>query len=118
VVVGIGVNVAMTADQLPVPTATSLAIALSPALPPTLDELLDALLVRLEERYAGWEAGTNPLEEYRGACSTLGRAVRVDLPAGPQLFGTARDVDAEGRLLVETSTGVQAVAAGDVVYVR
>ena len=40
------------------------------------------------------------------------------LPAGPQLFGTARDVDAEGRLLVETSTGVQAVAAGDVVYVR
>jgi len=118
VVVGVGVNVTMTADQLPVPTATSLAVALSPVLPPTVDAILDAVLARLDARYSTWEAGTDPLEEYRAACSTLGRAVRVDLPAGAQLSGTARDVDVEGRLLVETASGVQAVAAGDVEHVR
>jgi len=40
------------------------------------------------------------------------------MPAGTQLAGTALDVDADGRLLVETEDGLQAVSAGDVVHLR
>ena len=118
VVVGIGVNVAMTAEQLPVPTATSLLLELAGAAVPSSTELLDALLDRLGARYRAWEDGGPPLADYRRACATLGRTVQVDLPAGGSLTGTAQDVDADGRLLVGTADGVQAVAAGDVVHVR
>jgi BirA family transcriptional regulator, biotin operon repressor / biotin---[acetyl-CoA-carboxylase] ligase len=117
-VVGIGLNVAMRADLLPVPSATSLAVELAPAAAPRLDDLLDAVLGRLAERYLAWEAGTEQSGDYRAACLTLGRTVRVDVPAGAALTGTAVDVDEDGRLLVETDGGVQAVAAGDVVHVR
>ena len=49
---------------------------------------------------------------------TLGRDVRVDLPAGEELSGRAEDIDAEGRLVVTGASGVVAVGAGDVVHVR
>jgi BirA family transcriptional regulator, biotin operon repressor / biotin---[acetyl-CoA-carboxylase] ligase len=117
-VVGIGVNVAMAADQLPVPTATSLAVELAPAAAPALEAILSAVLDRLADRYRAWESGVDQSDDYRRACRTLGRTVRVDVPAGPGLTGTAVDVDADGRLLVETGGGVQAVAAGDVLHVR
>ena len=54
------------------------------------------------------------VDHYRRLCSTLGQAVRVDLPDGRALTGTAEDVDAYGRLVVDGT----AVAAGDVVHVR
>ena len=55
---------------------------------------------------------------YADACSTLGREVQVDLPAGEPIRGTALDVDSEGRLVVAGPTGETAVGAGDVVHVR
>lgn len=118
VVVGIGVNVAMTAEQLPVPTATSLLLELAGSALPSSADLLDALLDRLGARYRAWEDAGPPLADYRRACATLGRTVQVDLPAGASLTGTAQDVDADGRLLVDAAEGVQAVAAGDVLHVR
>jgi BirA family biotin operon repressor/biotin-[acetyl-CoA-carboxylase] ligase len=52
---------------------------------------------------------------YLGVCSTVGRDVRVELPAGGrELTGTATGIDPAGRLVVSG----QAVAAGDVVHVR
>lgn len=119
VVVGVGLNVAMTAAQLPVPTATSLAVELAPAEPPTVDEVLAALLARLGARVLAWEAGADVRPDYRAASATVGRTVRVDLPAGGAVEGRAVDVDVDGRLLVDTGDdadpgGVRAVAAGDV----
>ena len=51
---------------------------------------------------------------------TVGLAVRVDLPGQPPLRGVAVGLDDDGRLLVrETATsGVVAVAAGDVTHLR
>jgi BirA family transcriptional regulator, biotin operon repressor / biotin---[acetyl-CoA-carboxylase] ligase len=118
-VVGIGLNVAMAADELPVETATSLAVELAPAAAPALDDLLEAVLARLAERCAAWESGADQSADYRAVCRTLARLVRVDVPAGAPVTGTAVDVDADGRLLVETGDGgARAVAAGDVVHVR
>ena len=101
-VVGIGLNVGMTADELPVPEATSLAIE---GAAPDRTELLGLLLDTLWEGYVAWqeggEAATSRLAaSYAAACSTIGRQVRVDLPSGEALTGTATGIDPAGRLLV------------------
>jgi BirA family biotin operon repressor/biotin-[acetyl-CoA-carboxylase] ligase len=51
-------------------------------------------------------------------CTTLGRRVRVDLPDGSSVSGTAESVDSSGRLVVASASGGQALGAGDVVHVR
>lgn len=111
-IIGIGINVGLAVEDLPVPTATSLAIAGSgvdrtevfAAVVPALATLLGALRD---------EPGA-VLERYRSECDTIGREVIVSLPDGEQLTGTATGLDRSGRLLV----GDRAVGAGDVVHVR
>jgi BirA family transcriptional regulator, biotin operon repressor / biotin---[acetyl-CoA-carboxylase] ligase len=117
-VVGIGLNVGMTAEELPVPEATSLAVAAAGSVPDRT-ALLVALLASLWESYTTWQeggdlAGMRLAESYAAACTTIGQQVRVDLPAGEVLTGTATGIDPGGRLLVDGT----AVSAGDVVHVR
>lgn len=119
-VVGMGVNVSMTREQLPVPGATSLAIEgalVDPA------DLLVALLDRLGTTYVDWcAAGGDPAPalgaEYAEACSTLGARVRAVMPDGTTVAGTATGVDASGRLRVDTGATTVVVGAGDVVHLR
>ena len=80
--------------------------------------LLTAVLRALDVRLAAWEDGASVAEDYRAACTTLDRTVRVELPAHEPLVGVAVDVDPEGRLVVEGADGRTAVAAGDVVHLR
>jgi BirA family biotin operon repressor/biotin-[acetyl-CoA-carboxylase] ligase len=122
VVIGIGLNVDTTAAELPVDTATSLALAGAAGLDRT--ELLIAILSRLDARYAQWADVAGDAEAcglaaaYRADCATLGQQVRVALADGARLTGVALDVDEIGRLLVRTDAGEQAVGAGDVEHVR
>lgn len=51
-------------------------------------------------------------------CATVGQAVRVSLPDGSSLEGTAGALDPDGRLLVVADGATRAVSAGDVVHVR
>lgn len=123
-VVGVGINVNLRADELPVPHATSLEIELGRSVDRT-DVLID-VLAGIREAYDVWAAGgevrdARLAESYAAACVTVGRTVRVDLPDGSVLEGLASGIDADGRLLVRAGGpgGVeQAVAAGDVVHVR
>lgn len=118
IVVGMGLNVAQTREQLPVENATSLRAEGAPGI--SRDELLATVLAEFEERYAAWTASAGDAEvsglaaEYRDVCLTLGRPVRVHLPGDRLLEGTATGVDAQARLLV----GERALSAGDVVHVR
>lgn len=122
VVVGVGLNVSLREDELPVPTATSLAIEGAPL--SDRAPLLRAVAREVEGRYREWTAASGDPEvcglraDYRELCATLGREVRVELPGGAELLGTARDVDFEGRLVVAGPDGVRPVSAGDVVHVR
>lgn len=117
VVVGVGLNVTLREDELPVPAATSLLLAGSACT--DRDPLLRAFLRALADRYRQWCADTGAGDlraAYRGLCATLGREVRVALPDGSELTGTASDVDSAGRLVL---AGVPTpVAAGDVVHLR
>jgi len=122
VVLGIGLNVTLNADELPRPDATSLALAGARTLDRTL--LLAGLLDRLDRRYRAWTyVGGDPeasglAPDYRAACATLGAEVRAELPDGGALTGRAEDVDDDGRLVIAHDGGRTAVAAADVVHLR
>jgi BirA family biotin operon repressor/biotin-[acetyl-CoA-carboxylase] ligase len=115
-VIGVGINVDQTAEELPVSGATSLVLA-ARAVDRTqlFGHVLHALRVSLAALAAGPAAYVGHL---RRRCTTLGRDVRVDLPDGSVLMGRAVDLDDHGRLMVETGEGTVAGAAGDVVHVR
>jgi BirA family biotin operon repressor/biotin-[acetyl-CoA-carboxylase] ligase len=123
-VVGIGLNVTTLAGELPRPDATSLALEGAACL--DRGPLLQAVLRELEHDYVAWrDAGGDPDASglrpvYTESCDTIGRSVRVLLPAGAVLAGEAMDVDADGRLVIRPDGGGPdvAVAAGDVVHVR
>ncbi len=118
-VVGIGLNVSTTADELPVPTATSLTVA---GLDVDRTDLLLRILAELARIYVNWNRsrpGDDLLRTaYLRRCATIGQLVRVDLPSGESLTGTAVDVDHAGRLVVRSGGETTVVGAGDVVHVR
>ena len=123
VVVGIGINVTLRADELPVPGAGSLALA--GATTTDRDTVLRAVLRSLEQWYEKWRAaGGDPVasglqETYAAGCATLGRVVRAELPGGTSITGEAVAVDGDGRLVLATEEGVQQpVGAGDIVHLR
>lgn len=120
VVLGAGVNTAMTAEQLPVPTATSFA-ALGVSV--DVDRLaadflsgLDLLLTGLVTAGDAEESGLRRAVEER--CLTIGQDVAVSLPDGSALRGRARGLDDGGRLVVDADGELRPVSAGDVVHVR
>lgn len=123
VVVGIGINVTLRADELPVPGAGSLALA--GAASTDRDTVLRAVLRSLEQWYGDWRAaGGDPAasrlqETYAAGCATLGRKVRAELPGDRSITGEAVAVDGDGRLVLATAEGMQEpVGAGDVVHLR
>ena len=120
-VVGVGINVTTDAEELPVPTATSLALAHDDRTP-TREGVLLGVVAAVREGYDAWQAGgpeaaARLASSYVAHCATVGQDVRVDLPGGTSLSGRAVDVDLDGRLVVETADGVEKVGAGDVVHV-
>jgi len=123
VAVGIGVNVDQRADELPVPWATSLALA--GAGPADRANVLVALVRALDEVAQRWvehdgdAAAAGLVDEVASVCATLGRRVQVELPGGDVLVGTAAGLADDGALLVTDDDGVvQRVLAGDVTHVR
>jgi BirA family biotin operon repressor/biotin-[acetyl-CoA-carboxylase] ligase len=127
VVMGSGVNLSLARAQLP--TATSTSLSLSGA---SLegDELADAVLTvylrQLRSLCADFArdgadvVASGTLDLVTGLCTTLGREVRVELPGGSDLIGTATGIDRHGRLVVRRASDglVSAVAAGDVTHLR
>lgn len=123
IVVGAGLNLTMTVDELPTPTSTSLTLNGATDDDGLLDAALSAYLHELQHLYAefegsGFDAAAGLRDEVVRACSTLGRRVRVELPGGDDLYGPAEDIDDAGRLLVRDTGVVHAVAAGDVTHLR
>ena len=102
VVVGLGLNVSWAPDG-----AARLGTAVRPA------DVLARLLAHFDE------LPTSIGPRYRTELSTIGERVRVELPTGPAVEGTAIDVDDSGRLVVRSDDGdVAAFEVGDVVHVR
>lgn len=123
VVVGIGINVSQEAHELPVPSATSLALAGAQHVDREgmLVALVDALLeVARRWRDSGGDAvGSGLADEVARVCGTIGDTVRVELPGGGEVTGVAEALAADGGLLVRDAGGTEHhVLAGDVRHVR
>jgi len=118
VVLGIGVDVNMTAEQLPPELrdiATSVAMALGRPYPRA------RLLARILDRLETWldrheDEGFAPIKaRWTVLSSTVGARVRVDLPGEKTIEGRAEGLDDSGHLLVRTDAGnIHKVIAGDV----
>jgi len=113
VVLGIGLNVNQSRDELP-PNAGSLLTLTGREW--RRDQLLDSLLADLERTYAAWRSGGLDAV-YDGLAPRdflRGRRVSVNGTSG-----VATKIDRQGRLEIEVGHGdVVAVESGEVVYER
>ena len=117
VVVGIGINVNQTRDELPLDAPTEPA-SLRTATGTTYDRavLLGSLLGRLERMYDVWlEQGLDGVYGGLGARDFL-RGRRITADGEP---ATATQILRDGRLEIETDAGeVKALESGEVLFVR
>ena len=121
VVVGLGLNVNWE-GRLEGSELAGSAVALDDLAGHEVDRgrLLVALLTTLEDRYRALADRAGQLAqaaEYRRRCTSVGRAVRVEL-ADETFAGTVADVDDEGHLLVDVGMCLRTVTAGDLVHLR
>ncbi|MDO5051794.1 MAG: biotin--[acetyl-CoA-carboxylase] ligase [Pseudoclavibacter sp.] len=122
-VVGTGVNVLLRPEELPFPGAASLLAAGVPDPDPAA--LLEPYLARFAGRVEAleahaWDAVAAGLRaEMLEACVTIGQRVRVGLPGGAGLTGTAIGIAPGGELLLRDAEGRErTVAAGEVERLR
>ena len=129
VVIGAGLNLTLTREQLPVETATSLTLlgdSISGEVDEsTIDEILSSYLGELRafmaafNQHRGDAALAGLQQQFLAQCITLGQQVKVILPGEGELWGTAKTIDNQGRIIVETHQGdLASVAAGDIVHLR
>ncbi len=114
-IVGIGINVAITGEELPTPEASSLLVAGGRT---DREALLTAVLVQLDARVSQWRSGDPLLEvDYLRACASIGRQVSARLPDGETVSGLAADIAPDGALVINTPDGkVHTITAGDVIH--
>ncbi|WP_426998694.1 biotin--[acetyl-CoA-carboxylase] ligase [Pseudarthrobacter sp. N5] len=128
VVVGTGLNVTLTAKELPVPTATS--VRLEEALTVDRTLLLKSYLSRFTALYrsfcnadgdpaAGMAGGPSLHKRVEAVMVTLGKQVRAQLPGDHEIIGHASRLDDYGSLLVvDAAAREHVVTAGDVLHLR
>jgi BirA family transcriptional regulator, biotin operon repressor / biotin---[acetyl-CoA-carboxylase] ligase len=119
VIVGVGLNVSLTDDELPDPAAISLSM-LGHAVNRTA--LTAALLTSLSRRIRQWRAasGVDPAlaDDYRAVSATIGAGVRALLPGDSEIRGVATGVDDSGRLVIDVDGDTVTVSAADIVHLR
>jgi BirA family biotin operon repressor/biotin-[acetyl-CoA-carboxylase] ligase len=119
-VIGMGLNVHLSDEELPVPTAISLAV-LNPSRVMGRNPLLTTILRAFASIYQQWEISDDDTAfatSYVKRCDTIGRRVRVSLAGGLDVEGEAEAIDRDGRLVIRTAEGVRSLGAGDVVHLR
>jgi BirA family biotin operon repressor/biotin-[acetyl-CoA-carboxylase] ligase len=111
VIVGVGINVSTSKEQLPVPHASSIFLTTGRDLDRNL--LLVQILNSLELTLKDWESDKDLTPAYRKLSATLGREVRVELPGGVNIQAIALDIDSTGALHLDNG---QAITVGDVIH--
>ena len=111
VIVGVGINVSTAKDELPVSHATSVFLATDALI--NRNTLLAQILNNLEKDLLSWQRGKDLTPKYRELSATIGRQVRVEMPDGSQIEGTAVDIDETGSLRLDSS---ELITVGDVVH--
>jgi BirA family transcriptional regulator, biotin operon repressor / biotin---[acetyl-CoA-carboxylase] ligase len=120
IVVGLGLNVTLAADEAPDPAATSLLMLGSSATDRNTlaRRILRELAVRIDAWRTAGGADAALAADYQRYSLTLGSRVRATLPGDREVVGTAHAVDETGRLCVDTGGQTVAISAGDITHLR
>lgn len=113
VVIGVGVNVQQTVEQLPTGQSTSLALCGAQL---RREDLIVAILRELVVVQRIWATSAAD-DDYRAACVTIGQQVQLQIPDA-MISGEAVGVDVSGRILISHAERTNAYAVGDVVHLR
>lgn len=113
IIIGIGLNVGMSLAELPVATATSLAIAESDQL--DRNQILIQFLERFSLRFLDWDTGRDFIDEYSQVSATLGCDVQIEVTGRENRIGFAQSITASGALALADGFEVN---VGDVVHLR
>jgi len=113
IIIGIGINVSTTPEELPVATASSIYITSGIEIDRNL--LIALLLKNFQDLFTDWNNGRDFRGAYRALSKTIGTEVSVILPADQVIRGMAIDVGADGELLLESG---DRISVGDVVHLR
>ena len=113
VIIGIGINVSTTVTELPVETATSLALAGVTKL--DRNSLFPLLLNAFEKDFTSWDQGESFLEKYSQLSATQGQEITIVGPTQNTIRSRALSFDGQGRLHLEDG---QIVTVGDVIHLR
>ena len=114
IVIGIGINVGMQLNELPVPQATSLAIEGTISI--SRNELLAEYLNKFEKNFIKWDSGSDEIRaDYEAASATLGQKVEVHHPDGRIQTGIAASISPGGELVLADQTHV---LAADIIHLR
>ena len=129
VVIGAGINIRQNQDELPIETATSLALERAKhgeTSELSNDKILAAYLAELRNLYSRFvdaegDAVTSGLrEEVAERCGSIGRRVRAIMPGDQEVTGNGVGLDETGRILIQPDGARElfAVSAGDIVHLR
>jgi BirA family biotin operon repressor/biotin-[acetyl-CoA-carboxylase] ligase len=129
VVIGAGINIRQSQDELPIENATSLALELARRgdnLALANDQVLAAYLGELRALYSrfvtsGGDALASGIrDEVAERCGSIGRRVRAIMPGDQEITGNGVGLDETGRILIQPDGARElfAVSAGDIVHLR
>jgi BirA family biotin operon repressor/biotin-[acetyl-CoA-carboxylase] ligase len=120
IVIGLGLNVTLTADEAPDPHATSLLMLGSSATDrnTVARRVLRELALRIDAWRTAGGADSALIADYQRYSLTLNSRVRASMPGDRDVVGVARSVDETGRLCVDTGAETVAISAGDITHLR
>jgi BirA family biotin operon repressor/biotin-[acetyl-CoA-carboxylase] ligase len=128
IVVGVGLNVTLTAPEIEEAAPNSHATSLLMLGSTMLDRsaLLGSILAELTARIDRWKVGSGGaggpdpslIADYRSHSLTLGSRVRALLPGDREIIGVATDISELGQLHIDTGNETVAVSAGDITHLR
>lgn len=108
VLIGIGINVTTSVEELPVSHATSIALATGQNL--NRNRLLAEILRELNLNING----DKDLREYRKACQTIGLEISAELPNGEVVEDIANEVAENGALILRSG---REITVGDLIHI-
>jgi len=120
VVAGVGINVNVTAAQLPAELhATATSIAIETGAEAVRENVLAAILNRFEPLYDQWRAfGFKALVQQVNLLDALcGKPIRMEL-SGQPIEGAACGIQTDGALLLRTPDGLTPVYSGEAHILR
>lgn len=107
VVVGIGINIYQSQEELPIENAISLSMLGNV----NREDLLIEILNEIAIAFSDFE---NQKNQYRAKCGTIGSHVRASLPNGEIIEDQAIGISIDGALLLNS----REIRVGDIVHLR